>query len=313
MIKLKKKLGEGVNGTVYLCEYKGKNMIYKIEKYNNDKSTKSSFIRELEFSKFAKLHKNRFMTLKYHNVIKDCKHKQKLPQGFENFGEKFKIGILNKQKYKYCSVLVYEPVLKYTLNKIRDKLTNEQFIYAFNYLLKSIDLLQKHKYVYNDINGNNIMANSTLSKWYFIDYGAIYKKGWTKNFLDKQAKFNNDYQNLIWIFIEDPFTDYLYNKGLLKNFNYKKYILSLKNSSKFNEIKKMAPRNSKHQKDWNKWYELIIAISYYNIYCQALADGLSTNINIKIPERYMKLKQPNEKLFLNVIKKLRKKHKIIVL
>ena len=56
MIKLKKKLGEGVNGTVYLCEYKGRNMIYKIEKYNNDKSTKSSFIRELEFSKFAKLH-----------------------------------------------------------------------------------------------------------------------------------------------------------------------------------------------------------------------------------------------------------------
>ena len=55
MIKLKKKLGEGVNGTVYLCEYKGRNMIYKIEKYNNDKSTKSSFIRELEFSKFAKL------------------------------------------------------------------------------------------------------------------------------------------------------------------------------------------------------------------------------------------------------------------
>ena len=52
-------------------------------------------------------------------------------------------------------------------------------------------------------------------------------------------------------------------------------------------------------------------ISYYNIYCQALADGLSTSI--KIPERYMKLKQPNEKLFLNVIKKLGKKNKIIVL
>jgi hypothetical protein len=148
MIKLKKKLGEGVNGTVFLWEYKGRNIIYKIEKYNNDKSTKSSFIRELEFSKFAKLHKNRFMTLKYHNVIKDCKHKQKLPKGFEQFEDKFKIRILNKQKYKYCSVLVYEPVLKYTLTKIRDKLTNKQLLYAFNYLLKSIDLLQKHKYVY---------------------------------------------------------------------------------------------------------------------------------------------------------------------
>ena len=78
-----------------------------------------------------------------------------------------------------------------------------------------------------------------------------------------------------------------------------------------NEIKKLAPRNSKHQKDWNNWYEVIIAISYYNIYCQALVDGLSTNI--LIPERYMKLKQPNEKLFLNVIKKLGKKHKIIVI
>ena len=46
------------------------------------------------------------------------------------------------------------------------------------------------------------MANSTLSKWYFIDYGAIYKKGWTKNFSDKQSKFNNDYETLIWTFIE---------------------------------------------------------------------------------------------------------------
>ena len=311
MIKLNKKLGEGVNGTVYLCKYKSRNMIYKIEKYNNDKSTKSSFIRELEFSKFAKLHKNRFLTLKYHNIIKDCKHKQKLPKGFEYFEDKFKIRILNKQKYKYCSILVYEPVLKYTLTKIRDKLTNNQLLYAFNYLLKSIDLLQKNKYVYNDLHGYNIMTNSTLSKWYFIDYGAIYKKGWTKNFSDKQSKFNNDYETLIWTFIENPFIDYLYNKGLFKNFNHKKYILSLKNSSKFNEIKKLAPRNSKHKKNWNNWYELIIAISYYNIYCQALVDGLSTNI--LIPERYMKLKQPNEKLFLNVIKKLGKKHKIIVI
>ena len=307
-IKIKKKLGEGVNGTVFACKYNGTDAIYKIEKYNNDNTTKSSFIREIEFSKLAKKYPKRFMTLRHHEVINNCDHEQKLPKGFDDWPNAVKKVILKKQKYKYCSVLVYTPVLKYTLKQIFHKLSNRQKKHAMNYLMKSVDILQKAGYVHNDIHWGNVMCDRKVKYWYIIDYGSIWNKKFITNRIDRLTRYEYDHVSLFWFFMNNPIYNYMDKYNLFDHFDHRKFKKVIKHDDRFDEIKKLAPIYAINPKNtWISWYDLITTILHYDLYIKAV--GMEdTSIGIK----YKNYEQPNKDFLLRKIRKLRKRKFVVI-
>ena len=78
-LKLKKKLGNGVMGSVYLCEYNGITAIAKMEKFENVLDTSNPYARQIEFNAFAKLHPDRFLTLLFAGIVNNCTFKQPTP------------------------------------------------------------------------------------------------------------------------------------------------------------------------------------------------------------------------------------------
>src|SRR5579871_3137638 len=141
-IKIKKKLGEGVIGTVYLSDIDGTESITKVEKYDGDMTLKSNYIRQIDFNNFAKQYPDKFMTLIFHGVIELCKHKQTLPDN-PNFNKKFLKQLKEKNKFKRCYVLSYVPVLDGTLESILYKLTPKQWLNCLMQLITSINLMRK--------------------------------------------------------------------------------------------------------------------------------------------------------------------------
>ena len=107
-ISITKKLGSGVMGTVYLSKIDGHNAITKVEKYDGDITTKSSYIRQLLFNeKIASKHPDRFMTLISSGIINDCQHKQQLPEFIKNAPPKVQAYHKLRESWTKCYILSY--------------------------------------------------------------------------------------------------------------------------------------------------------------------------------------------------------------
>jgi predicted Ser/Thr protein kinase len=65
-----KELGSGGNGTAYLVDYNGTNMVYKLEKmdvYDENTPLQSEYYRQIDFNdNIAKYHPDKFLILKAH-------------------------------------------------------------------------------------------------------------------------------------------------------------------------------------------------------------------------------------------------------
>ena len=297
-IEIKNKLGSGVMGDVYSSKIDGMDTITKIEKYDGDMTTKSPFIRQLIFNDMvAKLYPDRFMTLVSSSIINNCNYKHKLPK---DVGPNIKKELKLRGLYEKCSVLSYKPILKYTLNQVRNKLSAKNKLKIFKYLLKSINILHRHGFIHGDLHGNNIMCDKTMTKWYIIDYGAIYHKSFIKNTSDKfiaSTGFEN-IQYLIWQFIDNPVYDYI-EKHHIKLPDFKIIIKYIKDDERYIHIKKHLIKNLKiisNKSILNESICQVCAILYYDLYIDAL--GMT---NTPIGKKYRNFKQPNEIYLLNVI------------
>lgn len=298
-IQIKNKLGSGVMGDVYLSKIDGVDTITKIEKYDGDMTTKSPFIRQLIFNDtVAKLYPDRFMTLVSSSIINNCNYKHKLPEEVTlNRKKELKL----RDFYEKCCILSYKPILKYTLNQVRNKLSAKNKLKIFKYLLKSINILHHYGFIHGDLHGNNIMCDKTMTKWYIIDYGSIYHKSFIKNKSDKFVA-NTNFENihyLIWQFIDNPVYDYI-EKHHIKLPDFKLIIKYIKDDERYTLIKKHLHKKLKtinNKSILNESICEICAILYYDLYIDAL--GMT---NTPIGKKYRNFKQPNETYLLNVVK-----------
>lgn len=249
-----KKLGKGAMGTTYLVEIHKKHYICKIEKISEKDivhDLRVNFWREIEFAQFAKQYSDYFMTLLSYEILLNCKHKQPIPKIFKSDES-----MNNKNNSKYCTKLIYSPVLDGTLRQFNKKIGNvktKEFYSMFCQIIYSLKLLSDNNWYHNDVHSGNIMFKHTSKKtikidgdiviptfglkWFLIDYGFIshvnfpvnneYEKNIFKNKYFDSINFIISTLNLsVWKIIKkhDIEFDYDFNKlheKIQKSPNYK--------------------------------------------------------------------------------------------
>ena len=245
-----KKLGSGFNGTVYACKYNKKPAICKIEKYvQSDERLE----RQQRFDEdVASKHMDRFLKLEMSSIINDCKY-DKFKPDFKHV-PKFAIKYVKQRvASKQCMMLIYTPVLKYTLKNIKPKLSDDQRKAIYLHLKKSVDIMHAVGWHFNDIHDNNIMCRDWRdSKSYFIiDYGEIINIHDKVKNIDKVIlSESDDYISLVWAMISvKPLFDELEEKKMLT-----KWDTAVKKFRKFypkgKDIKIMLDVYVNHYKDY---------------------------------------------------------------
>lgn len=228
-VQIKKQLGSGWIGTVYLASvqdrsnpgFTRKDVIYKIEKSKISYEMTHTYPRQVAFDLFARKYPDKFMTLVQHGVLKSCSHIQKLePDAPEHVKKDFHIQQKKFANVTTCFYLMYEPVLEGILDSIMHKLTRHDYVDMVIQLIESINLLRKAGYHHFDIHGKNIMYRRSKNHkrkydWFIIDYGTIYHESWPKNKDDKRnlVKGSLDLDMALWnCFIYNPAAFYLIEK-----------------------------------------------------------------------------------------------------
>ena len=208
-VNTNKKLGSGFNGTVYKCKYNGKHAILKIEKYIPDDGR---FERQQRFDiDVASKHRDRFLKLEMSSIVNDCKY-----VGFKpDLSKVPKCAVKNIKKRiasKQCSILIYTPVLRYTLKDIKDKLSVDQRKAIYKHLKKSIDIMHATGWRSNDIHEGNIMCGDWRdpTSYVLIDYGEIINVHDKLTVIDKKVlSWADDYVSLVWAIICEPVDELL--------------------------------------------------------------------------------------------------------
>ena len=302
-IKIKRKLGTGVMGTVYLSEINGIKSITKIERYNGDMTTKSPYIRQLKFNELAKKYPNNFLVLVFSGVVEKCEHDNPIIRK-KRFNKNKMQYLMKINKWEKCSLLSYKPVLDGDLGSIIHKLNSKQSKNALYQIVTCLNIMKKHGYKHRDSHVGNIMykrinrisAKQKLLKyqWFLIDYGMISHKSFIKNWHDKYDGGKvNEILKLVKSFTVDKMGLHIRDKKL-KLRPYEEYIKKIKESIHYNDIKKYLPKTT-NKRLLNESMVFITKIKYhkFSIY------GRGFDIN-----KYKKYisKQMNEKILLYMVK-----------
>jgi serine/threonine protein kinase len=203
LITDKNPLGKGFNGTVYRCKYNNTDAILKMEKYL---PTEPQFTRQVNFDLLvAKKHPNRFLQLLHAGIINDCVYKFN-PKIAKDLPKLIKKRIADLKASKQCSVLIYSPVLHYTLGAVIDRLTLDQRKATYRHLRKSLDIMHRQHITHNDIHTTNIMCDkpNDPTSYMLIDYGTVIDATDKQTAADQlMKKYACDDAALCWSFICD--------------------------------------------------------------------------------------------------------------
>jgi hypothetical protein len=189
-IKLGKKLGEGVHGTIYLAtDSVGKQYAYKIEKIMESDakpSFDSSYWREKEFGeRFANKHPDHFLFLHFSHVDTACNHKQKKVPGWQHV-QAF------MDDTSYCSIKLWSLVEGTLSDLVYNKRIKKNVFYdlCIQYVY-IVHLMQSAGYIHCDLHMLNVGYVKTNKKTITIlghrvrthgyilqalDYGNIWHK-----------------------------------------------------------------------------------------------------------------------------------------
>ncbi len=161
--KIIKELGHGLFGTVYLVEKNGKNYALKVEhilEKDVEKNLRSPLWREIDFfSNFASKHKDQFIQLIEHDIIKNCEHKQKQNKNVPNATKNL---VKSLSQSRYCSRKIYTLIddviaaINPNLNEIYSIIA--QAVYAAYQMNKA-------GYVHMDLHLGNIGFVNTKDKF----------------------------------------------------------------------------------------------------------------------------------------------------
>ena len=239
-VKLGKKLGEGLYGTVYKSQIDGAECVSKIEKYNGDTTLASTYMRQVEFDKFARQSPH-LLHLVSHGVVEHCKHIQPIPAGIVG---KDRERMVAKNQLKQCSVLSYTPVLDRSLKSVWFTFTDRQKLKVFTQLIEVLGTLKMAGYRHRDLHLGNIMSHGT--RWYLIDYGCVVHKSWPVTRDDERIDRwgGDDIYQLLFACMANPLWDYMVKRKI----KFKKddtVIKAIVAHPRFAAIKPWLPRSRK--------------------------------------------------------------------
>jgi len=202
--KIIKKIGGGMEGTVYLVSKGNKKYALKIEHIleSNIKQNKYSPLwREIYFMhQIASKYPDQFTQLIEYDIIANCKHKQKYSLDTKIFSIKTQKMINDIAESKYCVRKVYT-LIDSTLTHVLTKktITTQQ---AYSMVVQLVDILDKmhsRGWVHGDFHTGNIGVLNTkkshinIANYHIPTFGYIYKAidyGLVKNkkYLGKNEK-----------------------------------------------------------------------------------------------------------------------------
>lgn len=310
-IKIIKKIGEGFNGTVFLIEFNGEKMIYKIEKLNDfDQGLKSIYYRQIDFNENVACHyPNRFMVLKSYGIIENCKHKQQIPA---NVKGKWKKMLIEKNNLPRCCYLIYSPVLDGTFMSIKKKVFKSINLYydMFYQVVDGLNIMRNAGYTHQDLHSNNIMfSGKTKLKWYIIDYGGIGNKKYpvSKDDIKRKEYISLDLIVFLWnCAIDNSAEDYA-NKNGIKKVKYPIFLKRLKALPEYKELLKYLPKTN-NKIIINDCLSLLLCIFYYEKFkkCLGFVESKWDKFKLNVPDLELVLyciKHCEDKNYLSILKK----------
>jgi serine/threonine protein kinase len=171
-IKVIKKLGTGMLGTVYLINYDNNIYAMKVQKIFEEekiKNIKFPIWRELLFyndvNKMPPESQKFFCKLYGYKIIEDCKHVQIRPKVFPN--KKLFFNKINQSDI--CIILIIDYKGSNNLyNFLQNNIPKKQIYSILLQVCKIILILSDLKYSHNDLHAGNIMIHSTKDKTFEI-------------------------------------------------------------------------------------------------------------------------------------------------
>ena len=191
-MKIIKKLGIGIFGTVYLVEDNKQKYAMKIQKILDIDMTKNSLspiYRELEFNEnIGEIYPQQFVKLYNYEFEENCKHVQKYPPEVDEIEKNIleqngivKQKFIQLQKSTNCVKFFYE-LMDGTLEQIFHNLSRKQFVSMLIQIIYIISILEKNDYKHNNFQFKNILykkvPNNTqikINRTSVSTYGYIYK------------------------------------------------------------------------------------------------------------------------------------------
>lgn len=255
-----KELASGGNGTVYLATIGKEKFAYKIERmdvYDPKKPLQSEYYRQLEFDKdVCRKHPNKFLTIKNHGIIKDCKYVHPKTEEFleRMQGDRLR-RFLRKNGQPNCYYLLYSPFLDGDFKSVHLEIygSSKLFLDFMYQMVDTINIIRKAGYSQNDYNPGNIMYKTTGKKrqpyqWYLIDYGNLYNKDFPTSALDEDIRDRPSYALDMCQFIStvsgsnSPLLQYIKKHELKLKFTFDELVEILKEDEReYNKIKPYIP------------------------------------------------------------------------
>ncbi len=218
--KIIKKLGEGLNGSVYLVEdlTNHKKYAYKIQKiFENDllDNYQSLVVRQLDFYEhIIKKYPKQFMDIIDYYITKDCTHQPDynislIPKGYKE-------RVIKRSESKICVHFIYSLIDNTIIDYILSwkKFDYKKFYSLFLQILYIIYILDSNGYHHNDLHGFNIGIVHTNEEYInildkkiptyntniqIIDYDkVVHKKYFTNNpNLEENYRYSSDFVSLL--------------------------------------------------------------------------------------------------------------------
>lgn len=258
-IKLIKKIGYGMYGTIYLVKYENEYHALKIEHIlKKDMTKKSSIIwNEINFSlNFGNNYPDQFIKLRAYDFINNCKHDQQYSSNITLFSNKTQKKIKSLSTSDFCIRKIYS-LIDTSLNKIFNKLSKVQIYSMLMQLFYTVNLLEKNNYIHGDIHAGNIgvlktdIKTLTIGNYTIPTEGYIYKLidyGFTTNKNDienkKQFKklFGKESKYIILLLINFPLWTFI-NKNNIKTNDNKTIYKKIKKTSEFKLLEEFTSDN----------------------------------------------------------------------
>jgi len=292
-MKIIKELSSGGNGTAYLVERGGEQLVYKLEKmdvFDETTPLQSEYYRQIDFNKnIAINHPDKFLVLKSHGIIFDCEYVHPKTESFnKNPDENRKKRFIRKNSQPNCYFLLYSPFLEGTYRTVRNIISKNQRLFLdFMYqIIDSINIMRKEGYSQNDPSFDNFMykKNGDNYQWYIIDYGNACHKKFPISELDKDIGGRTFYCMDLVMFIHacisiDLF-EYMKQHKILANFGT--FITNIKKEPEYNKIIAYIPQSvqpDQNKKLYNRFTEIITKIQFPKIYLKCVGASEELYIN----------------------------------
>jgi len=258
-LKLIKKIGYGMYGTIYLVKYENDYRALKIEHIlKKDMNKKSSIIwNEINFSlNFGNNYPDQFIKLHAYDFINNCEHNQEYSSNITIFSNKTQKKIKSLSSSDFCIRKIYS-LIDTSLDKIFNKLSKVQIYSMLIQLFYTVNLLEKNNYIHGDIHAGNIgvlktdiktltIGNYTIPTegyiYKLIDYGFTTNKNDTENKKQFKKLFGKESKYIILLLINFPLWTFI-NKNNIKINDDKTIYKKIKKTSEFKLLEEFTSDN----------------------------------------------------------------------